>query len=35
MDTGDASRRQFRFVTRVNVRITETTFPLATDTRGL
>ena len=28
MDTGDASRRQFGFVTRVNVRITETTFPL-------
>jgi hypothetical protein len=28
MDTGDASRRRFGFVTRVNVRITETTFPL-------
>jgi len=28
MDTGDASRRRFGLVTRVNVRITETTFPL-------
>jgi len=28
MDTGDASRRRFGLVTRVNVRTTETTFSL-------
>jgi hypothetical protein len=28
MDTGDASRRRFGLVTRANVRITETMFPL-------